>query len=254
MAHNLHCFLEEGSKLAEQKKILSEIEVVAEIRVGATDEFLMKKYGLSEKGLQSLFQKLIKANRLTQEDLDRRASATQTVFRCPACDFPQSHDFKVCPKCGIVVEKFLKKITNETVIEEPVKEPADVKPGRPGEVKQCAWYEHGAVVIPSLVICFPIGLYLLWKSPWFKPTTKLMVTGGLATLVLLGILLPKDRTNRPLQAQPVKQTNQQTRGEVEVKPSRETTSGRKLTKTVADCEEPEISFPVQTTEKECSRL
>jgi tetratricopeptide (TPR) repeat protein len=127
--------------LAEEKKKLSAKEVVADIRAGAADEFLMKKYGISDKGLQSLFQKLIAAKVLIQADLDRRASvveeveaviiaedevkpvpttstSTQAVFRCPACNMPQGKEFDVCPQCGIIVEKFLKKIQEQKALED----------------------------------------------------------------------------------------------------------------------------------------
>jgi len=62
-----------------KKKTLSAKEVAADIRADATDEFLMKKYGLSESGLQSLFGKLVTGNILTQADLDRRTSAIEEV-------------------------------------------------------------------------------------------------------------------------------------------------------------------------------
>src|SRR5208283_2060323 len=39
----------------------------------------MKKYGVSEKGLQSLFQKLITAKVLSQAELDGRPSAVEEV-------------------------------------------------------------------------------------------------------------------------------------------------------------------------------
>ena len=65
--------------MAEDKKKLSAKEVVADIRAGAADEFLMKKYGISDKGWQSLFQKLIAAKVLSQADLDRRASVVEEV-------------------------------------------------------------------------------------------------------------------------------------------------------------------------------
>lgn len=52
---------------------------MADIRSGATDEFLTKKYGISEKGLQGLFQKLIAAKLLTQTDLDQRVAAVDEV-------------------------------------------------------------------------------------------------------------------------------------------------------------------------------
>lgn len=118
-----------------QKKTLSAKEVVSDIRASATDEFLIKKYGVSEKGLQSLFQKLVAAKIITQSDLDRRAaveeveavmieeeeaeqspsiSASTGVYRCPSCNLPQIYDFKVCPQCGVIVEKYLTQRDNPT--------------------------------------------------------------------------------------------------------------------------------------------
>ena len=114
----------------QQKKTLSAKEVVLDVRAGATDEFLMKKYSISEKGLQSLFQKLVTATAITQADLDRRnveqveiieedsrpvsaVNSTQTIFRCPSCNLPQNYEFGVCPQCGVIVEKFIKKIQEQ---------------------------------------------------------------------------------------------------------------------------------------------
>lgn len=54
-------------------------EVQADIRAGATSEFLMNKYGLTENGLQSFFQKLIAAGVLTQAEFDHRASSVEKV-------------------------------------------------------------------------------------------------------------------------------------------------------------------------------
>lgn len=133
----------EGLRVAEQKKKLLARDVVADIRAGASDEFLMRKYGMSEKGLQSLFQKLVTARALTQADLDDRESAVeeveatiieeaeieedelksvstkfvQTVFKCPACGQPQLHEFKECPDCGCPVERYLKCKEKEAEIE-----------------------------------------------------------------------------------------------------------------------------------------
>ena len=58
-----------------EKATISAKEIVADIRAGATDEFLMKKYNISDKGLQRLFQKLISAKVLTQAEIYHRASA-----------------------------------------------------------------------------------------------------------------------------------------------------------------------------------
>lgn len=61
-----------GDSTMAGKKTLSAKEVLADIRAGASDEFLIKRYGLTEKGLQSLFKKLVEAKVITQTELDRR--------------------------------------------------------------------------------------------------------------------------------------------------------------------------------------
>lgn len=59
-----------------EKKAISAREVVADIKVGMTDEQLMAKHMLSAKGLQSLKNKLIAAGLITQAQLDRKAGPT----------------------------------------------------------------------------------------------------------------------------------------------------------------------------------
>jgi hypothetical protein len=87
--------------------------VVADIRAGMGDDMLKEKYGLSDIGLQSVFNKLVDAGLLPQSELDKRLSPTETSvdmwWRCPACGSPQSHEHDECPQCGVIVEKFLKK-------------------------------------------------------------------------------------------------------------------------------------------------
>ena len=123
----------------------------------------MKRYGLSQKGLQSLFKKLVDAKAITHIELDQRASReepelvdvevieetpsslprtrrvppksaltskpdppaaanTPSVYKCPSCGLPQNYEFKVCPQCGIIVEKFLKKKSTATAEETPTNE------------------------------------------------------------------------------------------------------------------------------------
>jgi hypothetical protein len=51
----------------------------ADICAGASDHFLMNKYGLSKRGLRRLLAELIAVNAISQADLDRRASASDTI-------------------------------------------------------------------------------------------------------------------------------------------------------------------------------
>lgn len=62
--------------MAEKEALLPR-EVLADIRAGASDDFLMKRHGIDEQDLRSLFQLLLSAKAMTQDDLDRRASAVE---------------------------------------------------------------------------------------------------------------------------------------------------------------------------------
>lgn len=64
-----------------EKKTISAREVVADIRVGLTDDQLMTKHGLSAEGLNSLKNKLLSAGLLTQAELngDVKSQPTQVA-------------------------------------------------------------------------------------------------------------------------------------------------------------------------------
>jgi rubredoxin len=92
------------------KKTLKANEVLGDIRGGISDAALMEKYKLSEKGLESLFEKLVTAGVLKQAELDDRRSPTQgaieMAWKCPACGLAQTRAHSECPECGVIVAKF----------------------------------------------------------------------------------------------------------------------------------------------------
>ncbi len=45
------------------------------------------------------------------------------------------------------------------------------------------WWQHPAVVVGSLLFCFPVGLVLVWLTPW-RPAVKVGITGLLVVLVV----------------------------------------------------------------------
>ena len=53
------------------KITISAKEILADIKAGLGNAALMEKYRLSEKGLQSLFKKLVDSGRLNQGELER---------------------------------------------------------------------------------------------------------------------------------------------------------------------------------------
>jgi ankyrin repeat protein len=82
-----------------EKVRLSAKEVIADVRAGATDEFLLKKYSISEKGLRSLFQKLIDASLITQADLDKRTADRSKLNNASFTQTPEPDEkSRITPK------------------------------------------------------------------------------------------------------------------------------------------------------------
>jgi len=63
-------------------------EVVADLRAGISDTALMKKYGLSAKGLLSLYEKLINAGLVAQSEMDERVQHLETTVDLEEVAFP----------------------------------------------------------------------------------------------------------------------------------------------------------------------
>ncbi len=64
--------------MQEQRVTLDAKEVMADIQSGMSGADLMRKYRLSEKGLQSLLKKLVELGIFKQDDLDRRPLHLET--------------------------------------------------------------------------------------------------------------------------------------------------------------------------------
>ena len=56
------------------KRSVKAKEVLADIRAGITDLDMMEKYQLSAKGLQSLFDKMVAARLITEDEIQDRMS------------------------------------------------------------------------------------------------------------------------------------------------------------------------------------
>jgi len=89
-------------------------EVLEDIRSGMDDAGLMKKYGVSSKGIIKLMGRLVSAGLLTPAELAQRRSLANTlyfpIFKCPACLEIHHSRFDVCPTCGAIMEQ-LNKMT-----------------------------------------------------------------------------------------------------------------------------------------------
>jgi two-component system, cell cycle sensor histidine kinase and response regulator CckA len=62
-----------------QKPVVDALEAAANVKAGMSDAQLMKKYGVSAEGLQSLFRKLVSSGILKPAEIEARLSA-ETVF------------------------------------------------------------------------------------------------------------------------------------------------------------------------------
>jgi predicted transcriptional regulator len=113
-------------------RLVSAHEAASDIRSNMSDADLMEKYGLSSKGLQSLFEQLVDSGVVSQIELDRRmpwSDSTVEVLgvlrqfgldrsfadegkdsgvpsHCVACGAPQTMEFDICPSCGTNIPEF----------------------------------------------------------------------------------------------------------------------------------------------------
>jgi hypothetical protein len=90
-----------------EKRRITAREILADVRTGAGDPALMEKYKLSAQGLQSVFNKLLRAGVLTQQELDDRVPMSQRTVDlglniCRACGHIEAKEFTKCPRCGFV--------------------------------------------------------------------------------------------------------------------------------------------------------
>jgi hypothetical protein len=94
----------------EPKKTINAKEAVADIRSGMASSELMQKYRVSAKGLDALFRKLVDANLLHENELNRRneepVRTMHVAWKCPACGAAQTREYAECPQCGVIVAKF----------------------------------------------------------------------------------------------------------------------------------------------------
>jgi len=98
------------------KRTLDAKEIVDDIKAGMDSTALMEKYQLSEKGLQSLFKKLINAGVLKpkkrgpKEATSAPEKAVSAEWKCPICGNPQSTQFNQCPECSVIAARFQENI------------------------------------------------------------------------------------------------------------------------------------------------
>ncbi len=112
------------------KRTVKARHAVNDIRTGMTDSELMQKYGLSAKGLQRLFLKLLQVKAITQSELNRRSESfldTMMIEQMEGADMLEdlrsgTSNSELMEKYGLSAEglqrAFQKLIQEEAIAEE----------------------------------------------------------------------------------------------------------------------------------------
>lgn len=99
------------------KKTINAKLILKDIQTGMDEEEIKRKYRLTDKGFQSVFQKLSAMGLLMNADNNLGLSTPRQnqrlaqreapiTWRCPACGEPQARAYEECPHCGVIVAKF----------------------------------------------------------------------------------------------------------------------------------------------------
>ncbi|HTY23082.1 MAG TPA: hypothetical protein VMC85_08120 [Desulfomonilaceae bacterium] len=174
-------------------------EAARDIRSGMDDSYLMEKYKLSPKGLQSLINKLMAVGLIQQIDLDRRdlgfdhtvalsedLLSISTAFQLLGVRQPDAPTDKMAAEAvevapAALVEKEVKEVKREAF--SPNKQDAALD--RAKEDKRAverSWYDKPWLVILLLIAVFPLGLYACHRN-------STLSTGIKAFAILVWILL-----------------------------------------------------------------
>jgi len=86
------------------------------------DSALMNKHRLSAQGLQSVFDKMVKAGVISRQELDERVPVSERtvelgLFVCPACGNIQGKEFTECSRCGFTLPRYVKDRQDEAAQE-----------------------------------------------------------------------------------------------------------------------------------------
>jgi hypothetical protein len=95
------------------KKRINAKAMLADIRAGMDDEGLMRKYGLSNRGVLLAMNRLIWSGLMSPSELADRRSLAKTVYmpvyKCPLCNDIQFTKQEKCPRCGASMRKLHEK-------------------------------------------------------------------------------------------------------------------------------------------------
>ena len=153
---------------------ISSKQIVEHIRSGKEDAWLRQEYGLSEKGLESVYKKLVDAGALSRAEITtRNASGTSHAdaspdeqriqeTRCPSCNAAMPSQADECPVCGIVVAKFVPGLI-------------DVDPVRIDQDSDSHEFGRWAFIGLSVLVMAVLGVGLIfWSTHQAKEMPKIV--------------------------------------------------------------------------------
>jgi hypothetical protein len=198
----------ESSKGASMERkparMINARESARDIRSGFTDAMLMKKYGLTPKGLNSLFEKLMSLGLLTQRDRDRRGhgeddhtvdlreeklslsdafrqlglhATTPSVVEIDT----EPVQSKIMPVTGESAEKPTAPVHRIVGAKIPQESPYV-------ESSENPWYDRSSIVILFLIGFFPLGLYGLYRTRRLSVGSKALLIAGWMALTVAFIV------------------------------------------------------------------
>jgi uncharacterized protein (DUF433 family) len=169
---------------------------IMDIQAGLDDAQLMAKYGLSAKGLQSMFRKLVARGLIAESMLDERMAAVDaTVDLNEAIDtlnvglptYLQPVEIPEPPLSETELE-----VIDKTLQREDLPAPSDADEGAvtfDGATGETPYYDRPALVLFLLCSLFPLGMYALYRNSTFSKTMKVVVAAGWVTAVAAVIVL-----------------------------------------------------------------
>ena len=166
------------------KPKISAKAIVSDLKRGLPDSDLMARYGVSERGLQSLFQKLLNAGLVDREIIEGRDSSA-----CGTSKPPSPREISPTDK-GVTSQSDLDKRHSAHSEHDGVREfppPSQQGPEKAfvGKLKDGTWKEDKILLILFLLFLSPVGLYGLARTSLFKRITKILVGVFTALLVIL---------------------------------------------------------------------
>jgi len=107
----------EESHHVSGQEVLPLTDLWADVTVGMSVDDLLAKYQVSEQMLRLGLETIVEKGWLKKEDIEKWESgckaAAPMTWNCPACDMPHEWPFETCPKCGVIIKKFLEKKKEE---------------------------------------------------------------------------------------------------------------------------------------------